>query len=151
MGAVFWNMFLGPLPLCMAFSYVGFSDSRRVSVITENVICSGKGLHRATSAVATNCSNQIMLCVIEQCFGLLTAICIFKLSDHTYYTMGSLVYPQSRLVVQRSVIFLSLVLWAYILHGNRTEFSRSNQMITKLVNLLLTDRLGYNRGGMHYY
>ncbi|KAG0691737.1 hypothetical protein DFH29DRAFT_41280 [Suillus ampliporus] len=74
----------------------------------------------------------IMLCVIEQAFGLLTAICIFKLSDHTYYTM---VFWSTPIALGCSVISDILIAGtlAYILHGNRTEFSRGNQMITKLI------------------
>ncbi|KAG1739917.1 uncharacterized protein EDB91DRAFT_1134474 [Suillus paluster] len=74
----------------------------------------------------------IALCVAEQAFGLLTAICIFKLSNHTYYT----VIPWSTLVTLGCSAICDILIastLSYILHRNRTTSPRTNQVITKLI------------------
>ncbi|KAG2131386.1 hypothetical protein DEU56DRAFT_457737 [Suillus clintonianus] len=75
----------------------------------------------------------IAFCAIEQAFGFLKAICmIFKLSDHTYYTMALWAPPISIGCSAIGDILIAGTL-AYILHSNRNEFPRTNRMITKLV------------------
>lgn len=75
----------------------------------------------------------IAFCFMEQVFGFLKALCIiFKLDDNTYYTMALWSPPLS---IGCSAIGDTLIAGtlAYILHSNRTESSRTNLMITKII------------------
>ncbi|KAG1743465.1 hypothetical protein EDB19DRAFT_565446 [Suillus lakei] len=74
----------------------------------------------------------IVFCVMEQVFGLLSAICIFRLRIYPYKTMA---LWSTSISLGCSVINDILVAGtlAYILHKNRTVSPRTNQIITKLI------------------
>lgn len=75
----------------------------------------------------------IAFCVMEQVFGFLKTICmIFKISDHTYYTMALWSPPMSIGCSAIGDILIAGTL-VYILHIHRTESPRTNRMITKII------------------
>lgn len=79
----------------------------------------------------------VTLCVIEQVFGLLTAICIFKYNNnHNTRTIYVWSAPISLGCSAISDILIAVTV-AYILHRNRTASPRTNQIITKLIKFSL--------------
>ncbi|KAG1775948.1 hypothetical protein EV702DRAFT_1113826 [Suillus placidus] len=75
----------------------------------------------------------IAFCVMEQVFGLLSAICIFKLRSHPNYcamVIWSTLISLGCSAINDVLIAGSL---AYILYKHRTVSPRTNQMITKLI------------------
>ncbi|KAG2149044.1 uncharacterized protein EDB93DRAFT_1143307 [Suillus bovinus] len=75
----------------------------------------------------------IAFCVMEQAFGLLSAICIFQLDNHPNYDV--IVIWSIPISIGCSAINDVLIAGtlAYILHKHRTVSRRTNQMITKLI------------------
>ncbi|KAG2149043.1 uncharacterized protein EDB93DRAFT_355928 [Suillus bovinus] len=75
----------------------------------------------------------IAFCAMEQVFGCLKTIFIlFKLNNHTYYTMALWAPPISIGCSAIGDILIAGTL-VYILHSNKTELPRTNRMITKLI------------------
>lgn len=75
----------------------------------------------------------IAFCLMEQVFGLLATICIFKLQNHPNYSV--LVIWSISISLGCSAINDILIAGtlAYILHKHRAVSRRTNQMITKLI------------------
>ncbi|KAG1841003.1 hypothetical protein DFJ58DRAFT_809198 [Suillus subalutaceus] len=75
----------------------------------------------------------VAFCVMEQVFGLISAIYIFKLRSNPNY--GAMVIWSTAISLGCSVINDVLIAGtlAYILHKHRTTSPRTNQMITKLI------------------
>ncbi|KAJ8587007.1 hypothetical protein M405DRAFT_822418 [Rhizopogon salebrosus TDB-379] len=77
----------------------------------------------------------IALCITEQAFGLLSAICIFKSGNEAYSSVIGLALWSIPVSLGCSAIGDILIAGtlAYILHRNRTQSRRTNRMITKLI------------------
>ncbi|KAG1811211.1 uncharacterized protein BJ212DRAFT_1589452 [Suillus subaureus] len=76
---------------------------------------------------------SIAFLAMEQVFGLLSTICLFKLHDHPNYSavvIWSILISLGCSAINDVLIAGTL---AYILHTHRTVSPRTNQMITKLV------------------
>ncbi|KAG2340648.1 hypothetical protein BDR05DRAFT_966498 [Suillus weaverae] len=75
----------------------------------------------------------IAFCVMEQVFGLLSAICIFKLRSHPDYCAMAIWSALISLGCSAINDVLIAGTLAYILYKHRTVSPRTNQMITKLI------------------
>lgn len=75
----------------------------------------------------------IVICVMEQVFGLLAAICIFKIHDRHKYGVMAIWSTSISLGCSAINDILIAGTLAYILHKHRTVSPRTNQMITKLI------------------
>ncbi|KAG2340686.1 hypothetical protein BDR05DRAFT_966551 [Suillus weaverae] len=75
----------------------------------------------------------IAFCVIEQAFGLLSAVCIFKLQNHPNYSAMGIWSTLISLGCSAINDVLIAGTLAYILYKHRTVWPRTNQMITKLI------------------
>ncbi|KAG1821997.1 uncharacterized protein BJ212DRAFT_934989 [Suillus subaureus] len=75
----------------------------------------------------------IAFLVMEQVFGLLSTICIFKRRDHPNYSAEVIWSISISLGCSAINDILIAGTLAYILHKHRVISSRTNQMITKLV------------------
>ncbi|OAX41492.1 hypothetical protein K503DRAFT_863816 [Rhizopogon vinicolor AM-OR11-026] len=74
----------------------------------------------------------VALCVIEQAFGLFSAISVFKISSDNSYSMVLWSIPTYLGCSVIGDIAIAGTL-AYILHSNRTESRRTNQIVTKII------------------
>ncbi|KAG1883361.1 hypothetical protein F4604DRAFT_285856 [Suillus subluteus] len=75
----------------------------------------------------------IAFCVMEQVFGLLSTIYIFRLRDHPNHNVTVIWSISISLGCSAINDVLIAGTLAYILHKHRTAFPRTNQMITKLI------------------